>query len=781
MALTQVTGPYPIFTDLDGSPLDDGYLYIGEANQDPETNPIQVYWDSALTIPATQPIRTNNGYAWRNGTPGLLYTGGEFSITIRNKRNEFVLYSPVGYGFDPKAASASVVKNDFTGDGVETDFTLSASPSTILATNIFINGVYQEKDSYTLTSNVISFSIAPPLSSSIEIMTNETGVIGTTNASLVTYTASLPGSVSQTVQTKLEQTVSVKDFGAVGDGITDDQPAFQAAVDAVIAAGRGTVYVPSGTYLINGVASSDAILNGVLFPWGNSYDLLPYLRLVGDGGVTIKAGSDDMVVFRVSTTFVEISNICIDGNGHTGVTGIGVWPENTGAEVITSPLSQSYFTSYSVTLKNCLVGMAFQPGVTDTSNRQSGCFYHAVYNLHGNTNTQHLVFSYPYDYDTAPNAFNQNYTTRAGFYNCSFTNGNVGIYAKGVGDVFFYNTNIELINSTSTVRGPAPLLTPTGVYISSQGTFAKLVQMFGGYIEACTETIYNGRTNGILTVGTIYIPPTTGNYTNIVKLDRDGLTLSYESPDAAVNFLPQVNGGLNIMADPANAKSATNIQIGLDGVYGVAVQPYFRASGPSAVPISGSYHGFYSDDAGNAAVRDFHTGSAGTLRGYRQTFPNASPNDTTSWFQLSEDATETKFVVWSNGTCQNRTGTFSAISDAKLKQDVKAAPSYWDKFKAYEFVNFSFKNDPDQKMLGVIAQQIEQISPGLVYETPDYEKVLETDAEGNVVEVERPTGTTTKAVKQSIMGIVSQVVLQEALQRIEMLEAKLAAMEGQKA
>jgi hypothetical protein len=83
-----------------------------------------------------------------------------------------------------------------SGDGVTVAFVLSASPSTVLATNIFINGVYQEKDSYTLSGNTITFSIAPPLSSSIEVLTNETGYqLG--NANDISYTLTAPGAATE--------------------------------------------------------------------------------------------------------------------------------------------------------------------------------------------------------------------------------------------------------------------------------------------------------------------------------------------------------------------------------------------------------------------------------------------------------------------------------------------------------------------------------------------------------------------------------------------------------
>lgn len=64
-------------------------------------------------------------------------------------------------------------------------------------------------------------------------------------ASVVGYTQGGSGASDRTVQNKMQEFVSVKDFGAVGDGTTDDTAAIQAAIDAVYASGGGTVFLPA--------------------------------------------------------------------------------------------------------------------------------------------------------------------------------------------------------------------------------------------------------------------------------------------------------------------------------------------------------------------------------------------------------------------------------------------------------------------------------------------------------------------------------------------------------
>jgi hypothetical protein len=91
MPALSIQPPFPIFTDTDGQPLENGYVWIGTANLNPITNPVAVYWDAAFTQPASQPIRTINGYLSNAGTPARLYPNAtDYSILAQDKKGSTV-------------------------------------------------------------------------------------------------------------------------------------------------------------------------------------------------------------------------------------------------------------------------------------------------------------------------------------------------------------------------------------------------------------------------------------------------------------------------------------------------------------------------------------------------------------------------------------------------------------------------------------------------------------------------------------------------------------------
>lgn len=146
-----------------------------------------------------------------------------------------------------------------SGTGAQTAFTLDVSVPSAALIDVFISGVYQNKNTFTVSGTSLTFSEAPPAGTdNVEVVVSITIANVETDASLVSFRATDSTAVVRTVQDKMREWVSVKDFGAVGDGVTDDTVAIQAAIDTGL-----PLLVPAGTYLVSGLtANSGLVLKG---------------------------------------------------------------------------------------------------------------------------------------------------------------------------------------------------------------------------------------------------------------------------------------------------------------------------------------------------------------------------------------------------------------------------------------------------------------------------------------------------------------------------------------
>ena len=236
MTALSIQPTFPTFTGADGQPLENGYIWIGTANLNPITNPITVYWDAALSAPATQPIRTLGGYPSNSGTPARMYVNSDYSIQVLDRKGSVVYSAPV-------------------------------------ATERYGGGII--------------------------------------NAADVVYDPAGTGAVATTVQTKLREWVSVKDFGAVGDGVTDDTAAIQNA-DAYCTASGKTLYF-SGTFLVSSALTftgkSNWLFQGAT---GTTSSDLPQSRLIKKSTV-----AGDLLTFTGGG--IVLDNLAIVGQvGNTG-------------------------------------------------------------------------------------------------------------------------------------------------------------------------------------------------------------------------------------------------------------------------------------------------------------------------------------------------------------------------------------------------------------------------------------------------------------------------------
>jgi hypothetical protein len=148
---------------------------------------------------------------------------------------------------------------------------------------------------------------------------------------------------------------------------------------------------------------------------------------------------------------------------------------------------------------------------------------------------------------------------------------------------------------------------------------------------------------------------------------------------------------------------------------------------------------------------------------------NVDMNNSSNWFFNARGNGAARFRVYTNGNVVNTNNSYGSISDVKLKENIVDSGSQWDDIKALTVRKYSMKADnlDAPNMIGVIAQEVEAAGMGgLVFETPDATPD-NPDAEG-----------TTKQVNYSVLYMKAVKALQEAMDRIETLEAKVTALEN---
>ena len=184
------------------------------------------------------------------------------------------------------------------------------------------------------------------------------------------------------------------------------------------------------------------------------------------------------------------------------------------------------------------------------------------------------------------------------------------------------------------------------------------------------------------------------------------------------------------------------------------------------------------------------TQSAATAFATDTSATSASYTGTLMVSSVSRNTTDTTYLFWkcqrrgyansvivdSGGTFTTANNSYGAISDQRLKTDIIDSGSQWDDIKALRVRKYKMIQDPDSSVhLGVISQELEASGmSGLVQEKDaDEYEIAAVDDESILKE-----GDKTKSVRYSVLYMKSIKALQEAMTRIETLEARITALES---
>ena len=191
-------------------------------------------------------------------------------------------------------------------------------------------------------------------------------------------------------------------------------------------------------------------------------------------------------------------------------------------------------------------------------------------------------------------------------------------------------------------------------------------------------------------------------------------------------------------------------------------------SSAASVGGVGAQHAFFHGTSSQWAATVQHTTGAGNSPfGLAIKYTAATPNNTSSDFVWCEDATAIRARIYSNGGLANYSANNANLSDRNAKKDISLAADTWNCVKEWEIVNYRYNNQSDDAdlNLGVVAQQVAESCP----------EVITVFQEAKEATEDAPAQEERLGVKEQQMYWMAIKALQEAIARIETLEARLTA------
>lgn len=261
--LSPVGGVAAQFFDNSGNVLTGGKIYTYLAGT---TTPATTFTSSAGNVAWSNPIVLDASGRVSGSGEIWLTDGLQYKFLLKDSSDVLIATYDNIIGINSNFVNFTNQQEIQTATAGQTVFNLTTTqyqPGTN-SLSVFVDGVNQygpgAQYAYVETdSDTVTFVNGLHVGALVKFTTSQINTSGGVDAAQVSYNPPFVNAVPTNVEAKLAQYVSVKDFGAVGDGVADDTAAIQAAIDSV-----KTVYVPPGSYKITATIELTESYSGII-------------------------------------------------------------------------------------------------------------------------------------------------------------------------------------------------------------------------------------------------------------------------------------------------------------------------------------------------------------------------------------------------------------------------------------------------------------------------------------------------------------------------------------